>query len=255
MKRMWILAVILAAMLTGCAAPLAPSAPPESAQAAGAVTQMHTPEKGEDKPAEKGESAESAAEQDEPKEAEPKEKSPTVEQPAPTPESEPTPEPTPAPTPEPLPQPETEAVPIATPAPAPIANGAIPFGLSAETQTWWYIDSTDSAYWAVQTNINAMRAAVGLPPLTMSDSLSAAASSRCKSFVAGGPFDHSGMTTRSEICAAGPLGSAAAVCDAWKNSPNHYANIVHQEFTSMGVSCWFCSTPQGNYTYWTVTFE
>lgn len=135
-----------------------------------------------------------------------------------------------------------------------LAYGAIPFDLAAETGTWWSIDSTDSAYWAVQENINAIRAEVGLSALTMDDSLSAAASARCESFVAGGAFDHSGMTTSSEILAAGPLRSASEVCQAWKDSPDHYANITNPNFTTMGVSCWFCDTDQGQYTYWAVTF-
>ena len=91
--------------------------------------------------------------------------------------------------------------------------------------------------------------------LTMDGGLSAAADSRCESFVAGGPFDHSGMTTRSEICAAGPLGSASAVCTGWQGSPAHYANIMEPSFTSMGVGCWFCQTAEGQYTYWVVTFN
>lgn len=134
-----------------------------------------------------------------------------------------------------------------------LAYGAIPFDLASGTEKWWYIDSTDSAYWAVQENINAIRAEVGLPALTMDDSLSAAASARCESFVAGGAFDHSGMTTSGEILAAGPLRSASEVCQAWKDSPDHYANIVNPDFTAMGVSCWFCDTAQGQYTYWAVT--
>ena len=113
----------------------------------------------------------------------------------------------------------------------------------------------DSAYWAVQENINAIRAAAGLSPLAMDGGLSAAADARCESFVAGGAFDHSGMTTRSEICAAGPIGSASSVCSYWQNSPAHYANITNASFTSMGVGCWFCSTAEGQYTYWTVTFN
>ena len=84
------------------------------------------------------------------------------------------------------------------------AYGAVPFELAAGTDKWWYIDSSDTAYWAVQENINAIRAEAGLPALTMDESLSEAASDRCESFVAGGAFDHSGMTTRSEICARGP---------------------------------------------------
>ena len=155
------------------------------------------------------------------------------------------PQPTPAPT----------AAPAApAPASAP-AYGAIPFDLAAATGTWWAIDSTDSAYWAVQENINAMRAAGGLPALSMNDSLSSIASSRCQSFVMGGPFDHSGMVTRSEICAAGPLGSASAVCSAWQNSEAHYANMMRSDISSMGVGCWFCEIKGNRYTYWTVTFE
>ena len=133
--------------------------------------------------------------------------------------------------------------------------GAVPFDLAAGSEEWWSIDSSDSAYWSVQENINAMRAAAGLSPLTMDSGLSAAADARCESFVAGGPFDHSGMTTRSEICAAGPIGSASSVCTYWQGSSAHYANIMEPSFTSMGVGCWFCSTAEGQYTYWTVTFQ
>lgn len=124
-----------------------------------------------------------------------------------------------------------------------------------DEQRQLFIDSSDSAYWAVQENINAIRAASGLSPLAMDGGLSAAADARCESFVAGGAFDHSGMTTRSEICAAGPIGSASSVCSYWQNSPAHYANITNASFTSMGVGCWFCSTAEGQYTYWTVTFN
>ena len=56
-----------------------------------------------------------------------------------------------------------------------MSYGAVPFDLAAGTEQWWSIDSSDSAYWAVQENINAMRAAGGLAPLTMDGGLSAAA--------------------------------------------------------------------------------
>lgn len=165
--------------------------------------------------------------------------------PAPTPSATPaaTPTPTSAPTPEPTAAPTAEHA----PAQVSMSYGAVPFDLAAGTEQWWSIDSSDSAYWAVQENINAMRAAGGLAPLTMDGGLSAAADARCESFVAGGPFDHSGMTTRSEICAAGPLGSASAVCTGWQGSPAHYANIMEPSFTSMGVGCWFCQTAEGQY--------
>lgn len=184
--------------------------------------------------------------------------------PAPTPEStpaptpmptiEPTPAPTAAPTTAPTQAPVEETV-TDTPAQVSMSYGAVPFDLAAGTEQWWSIDSSDSAYWAVQENINAIRAAAGLSPLTMDGGLSAAADARCESFVAGGAFDHSGMTTRSEICAAGPIGSASSVCNYWQGSPAHYANITNASFTSMGVGCWFCQTAEGQYTYWTVTFN
>ena len=44
-----------------------------------------------------------------------------------------------------------------------MSYGAVPFDLAAGTDQWWSIDSSDSAYWAVAENINAMRAAAGLP--------------------------------------------------------------------------------------------
>lgn len=116
---------------------------------------------------------------------------------------EPTPEPTQAPTPAPTAEPT--AVPTAEPTQAPVEEtvtatpaqvsmsyGAVPFDLAAGTEQWWSIDSSDSAYWAVQENINAIRAAAGLSPLAMDGGLSAAADARCESFVAGGAFDHSG---------------------------------------------------------------
>ena len=173
-----------------------------------------------------------------------------------SPAPEQTPEPAPASTPAPQPEPTLEPAPrpTAEPAPAP-ADGSIPFSLAAGTYRWWKIDATDSAYWAVQEQINAMRAAGGLPALTMDDGLSAIASNRCESFVAGGPFDHSGMVTKSEICAAGPLFSASAVCAAWQASEAHYANIMRADISRMGVGCWFCEVDGNNYTYWAVTFE
>lgn len=149
-----------------------------------------------------------------------------------------------------------ESQPDSAPTPAtPPAYGAIPFELAASTGTWWGIDATDSAYWAVQENINAMRAAGGLPGLAMDDDLSAIADTRCGPFVAGGPFDHSGMVTKSEILAAGPLRSASEVCAAWQSSEVHYANIMRTDITRMGVGCWFCEVEGNQYTFWTVTFE
>lgn len=200
----------------------------------------------------------------------------TTTAPKPTPmqtaEPEPTPEPKSAPTlaeeleAEPTVEPEQNPAPVSQPEPIPEstsepapasapAYGTVPFELAAGTDKWWKIDATDSAYWAMQEQINAVRAAGGLPALAMDEELSAIANSRCESFVAGGPFDHSEMVTTSEILAAGPLGSASAACAAWVASETHYANIMRTDISSMGVGCWFCDTDQGQYTYWTVTFQ
>lgn len=161
--------------------------------------------------------------------------------------------------PVPAAEPETTSAPIeasAEPQPAAeLSYGAVPFELAANSDKWWAIDSTDTAYWAVQENINAIRATAGLGALEMDDSLSATASSRCESFVAGGPFDHSGMVTKSEICASGPILSAGAVCTAWQNSEAHYAAMTRSDITRMGVGCWFCVVDGNKFTYWTVTFE
>lgn len=237
--KVQLIAVILSALiLAGCstASPAAESSESSSCESSVSVSEA-TPASSPDKP----ESAATSA-----------------------PEPSATPDPIPSSAPSSSVQPVEEASPASestvqadkTTAPSEtVATGAIPFSVAEGTDKWWYIDSTDSAYWAVQDGINAIRASVGLGALEMEDSLSTTASSRCESFVAGGPFDHSGMVTASEICARGPIGSAAAVCEAWKNSPDHYANIVSDQFTKMGVGCWFCSTDQGQYTYWVVTFE
>ena len=141
--------------------------------------------------------------------AQPVEAAATAE-PAQTATPEPTPEPTQAPTPAPTAEPT--AVPTAEPTQAPVEEtvavtparistsyGAVPFDLADGTEQWWSIDSSDSAYWAVQENINAIRAAAGLSPLAMDGGLSAAADARCESFIAGGAFDHSGMTTQRNL--------------------------------------------------------
>ncbi|WP_370765144.1 CAP domain-containing protein [Gemmiger formicilis] len=134
------------------------------------------------------------------------------------------------------------------------AKPVLPFDLAAGTDQWWSIDSSDSAYWAVAENVNAMRAAAGLPALTVDGGLSSIANSRCDSFASGGSFDHSGAVC-GEIIAAGPFASASSVCAAWQSSPDHYASIVSPNYSSMGIGCWFCSTEAGQYTYWAVTFQ
>ena len=167
-----------------------------------------------------------------------------------------------APTASPTPVATEAPAPAKTPAPAAPAvsqptmtGGSLPLDVATNSDQWWAIDSSDSAYWAVADNINAIRAAGGLGALSVDSGLSSAASSRCEDFVAGGAFDHSGMTTKSEICASGGITSASAVCAAWESSSAHYANIMRTDISSMGIGCWFCYYDGGYFTYWVVTFQ
>lgn len=172
----------------------------------------------------------------------------------PAPTSVPTPAPTQAPTPSPTEKPAEQAAAQAAPTSVSMSYGELPLNLSAGSDQWWQIDSTDVAYWAVADNINAIRAAGGLSALSVDSGLSAAAGARCESFVAGGAFDHSGMTTTSEICAQGGITSASAVCTAWQGSADHYANIMRTDISSMGVACWWCTIDGNSFAYWVVTF-
>ena len=126
--------------------------------------------------------------------------------------------------------------------------GAIPFSL-ANDNTWWAIDQSDSAYWAVLNNINAMRAAGDLSALSASGSLDAIANSRCDYQLVNDTLSHDGAQT-PEILAQSQQ-SAAAVCQAWQNSPSHYAVIMNPNFTQIGICCYF---EIGGKTIWCCTF-
>lgn len=115
----------------------------------------------------------------------------------------------------------------------------------------WSIDSSDSAYWAVANNINAMRAEGGLPALTVSASLSSIADSRCEYLIANDIFSHDGATTAEILCSGAT--SASAACTGWKNSPGHYSNIMTPGYTQMGIGCIF-NTAYG-VEVWCVTFS
>lgn len=129
------------------------------------------------------------------------------------------------------------------------AYGAIPFDLAKGTGIWWYIDSSDSAYSAVVENINAYRAAVGAPALTVDSGLSAIAKSRCSAMVDTG-LTHEGSQTIEII--GQNASSAQAIVDAWANSPDHYNAMVSTQFTKCGVGCYF---NEYGWTYWCVTFS
>lgn len=129
--------------------------------------------------------------------------------------------------------------------------GALPMDPATDGETWWSIDSSDSAYWAVANNINAMRTEGGLPALTVSPSLSSIADSRCEYLIANNVFSHDGATTAEILCSG--AASASAACTGWKNSPSHYSNIMTPGYTQMGIGCIF-NTAYG-VEVWCVTFS
>lgn len=129
--------------------------------------------------------------------------------------------------------------------------GALPMDPASHGDKWWSIDSSDSAYWAVANNINAMRAEGGLPALTVSSSLSSIADSRCEYLIANDVFSHDGATTAEILCSGAT--SASAACTGWKNSPSHYSNIMTSGYTQMGIGCIF-NTAYG-VEVWCVTFS
>lgn len=129
--------------------------------------------------------------------------------------------------------------------------GALPMDPATDGETWWNIDSSDSAYWAVANNINAMRAEGGLSTLTVSSSLSSIAHDRCVYLIANDVFSHDGATTAEILCSGAT--SASAACTGWKNSPSHYSNIMTPGYTQMGIACTF-NTAYG-VEVWCVTFS
>lgn len=129
--------------------------------------------------------------------------------------------------------------------------GALPMDPATDGETWWNIDSSDSAYWAVANNINAMRAEGGLSALTVSSSLSSIAHDRCVYLIANDVFSHDGATTAEILCSG--AASASAACTGWKNSPSHYSNIMTPGYTQMGIACTF-NTAYG-VEVWCVTFS
>lgn len=128
--------------------------------------------------------------------------------------------------------------------------GALPFSLAAQTHTWWHIDETDSAYWAVLDNINAYRAAAGVAPLTVDSNLSAIAYQRTCDMIVDGYISHNGYQT-SEIVAQN-YPSAQDVVYGWATSPDHYAAMTSPNFTICGIGCSFEETGGA---YWCVTFQ
>lgn len=116
-------------------------------------------------------------------------------------------------------------------------------------------------------SVNTMRAAAGASPLTLCRPVTKAASDYAKVMAERSWFDHTGpdgsepwdrMTAAGyayraagENIAAGQE-SVAAVMEAWRDSPGHYANIISRTFTHLGVGR---ATSKDDYgIYWVQNF-
>jgi uncharacterized protein YkwD len=156
---------------------------------------------------------------------------PTTKQPSKVPTAKPTEE---APAPK-APEPSQTA----TKAPVTLA----PVNVSAET----------AAEAEVLKLVNDQRAAVGCSPVAANSALSDLAQTFSEDMAARDFFDHtdpSGLTPWDRAAKAGiaSLGGeniargqadAAAVMDAWMNSPGHKANILNCDFKTLGVGVHF----------------
>jgi uncharacterized protein YkwD len=117
----------------------------------------------------------------------------------------------------------------------------------------------------VLTLVNAERARAGCDPVALDDRLTRAAAAHSQDMAADNFFSHDSRdgrgfddrieatgypAPRSENIAAGQP-TAAAVMDAWMNSPGHKANILDCTATQMGLA----SATGGDFgIYWTQNF-
>ncbi|MFI1724981.1 CAP domain-containing protein [Streptomyces sp. NPDC020489] len=148
-------------------------------------------------------------------------------------------------------KPETAPSRVATKAPA---NTKAPVTVSAEAQ----------AEAEVLKLVNEERAKVGCSPVAANSALGKLAEDFSDAMAAQGFFDHtdpSGNTPWDRAEAAGITGlggeniargqaDAAAVMEAWMNSPGHKANILNCDFQTLGVGVHF--GPGG--PWWTQDF-
>ncbi|MEV3873835.1 CAP domain-containing protein [Streptomyces sp. NPDC049906] len=164
---------------------------------------------------------------------------PTAKEPAPQ-RTTPAERPTTAPATPPKPSaPAPKPAPSTPVAPPPAAE--VPTGGTAEAQ--------------VLALVNQERAKVGCQPLGADDELARLAEGFSRDMAARGFFDHTdpdGDSPWDRAAAAGIDGlggeniargqaDAAAVMDAWMNSPGHRANILNCDFKTLGVGAHFAS--------------
>jgi uncharacterized protein YkwD len=128
----------------------------------------------------------------------------------------------------------------------------------------WPADRADLAAQVVSL-VNAHRAQLGLVPLVVSPTLTAAAAWKARDMAAYGYLDHDdpapdARTAGERLAACGypaaswgeniatGYASAQAVVDAWLASPEHRANIERPDYRATGVGA--AGTP----TYWAQSF-
>jgi uncharacterized protein YkwD len=114
--------------------------------------------------------------------------------------------------------------------------------------------------------INAERAAVGAPPLTIDPAAQAAAVAHSEDMLARGFFDHTnpdGQDAGDRLAAAGASSSgwaeniamgqdtAQSVVEGWMNSPGHRDNILNPSYTLTGLA----AVTGGDGPYWTQVFS
>lgn len=120
---------------------------------------------------------------------------------------------------------------------------------------------------AILEKTNALRIAAGVNPLAPDASLHAAAQLRAMEMARTGTLSHTrpggkdcftvyedfGWTFDSRYLGeniarlSGVADPDACVCESWKNSPNHYRNMVDPDFTRMGVGVY--TAPDGRRYY------
>ena len=122
------------------------------------------------------------------------------------------------------------------------ATAASSAGLALQVHPAWADDSPSAASQFV-AEINALRAAHGVAPLSVSSSLISIAAGWSAHLAAAGSLSHNpalaasapaGWRLLGENVGVGP--SVANLQQAFTNSPEHYANMVDPRFDTIGVS-------------------
>ncbi len=116
--------------------------------------------------------------------------------------------------------------------------------------------------------VNGYRAAEGIAPLTLNENLTIMSCARAEEIAWSGNHEHTRPGLKSfktifkeagyESGLAGEnigwgYATPEAVCQAWKNSPTHYKNIMDPRFTQIGIGVAADADPRAKYC-WTQHF-